>query len=616
MKTQPKPISLQQTITTFMNYQIFARVLVMCLFVTTTALGQNEIKQNEFGFELYQRLTDGNQNNVFFSPLSVNAALYMAYAGAEGETQTAFEKMLNLSNDKENNLKAFEAYFNNTTKIKNVELSQVNHFWFGENTPIKEGYLHQLTNLKVQSDGMNFLDDPNQARKAINQHVYEQSKEKIKDILPANSIDHRTRFVMTNAIFFKGKWDENFLEEENSLEAFSASNGKTPIVDFMNKKWLYAYKETADAQILEIPYKGGAMSMILVLPKSDKKLTTIEDKFNELSYNDWTTGLKRVQVVVSIPKFKTGATIDLASYFAEMGLDVAFTNEANFKGITDISTNLSDMYHQSFVEVNETGTEAGAATVSIGMAKGIAVDVPIFKANRPFMYIIKENVDNQILFMGRMSNPLQKEVTFDNPTLKLTSNTKGQDIIHQVKSGETLYKIAEQHNVKKSDLKVLNKLESDVITEGQKLVIREEFSSKGISKVDKKRAIFIPKEIPTSFDEPIFATAPKVIKKPTGLHQVSQGETLYSISKRYDVSVRFIKSFNDLETDGVTIGQELIVSKLAISTFDYVIKSGDSLSKLAKDYNTTVDMIKALNHLSNDTIYIGQKIEIQKIEKK
>ena len=415
-----------------------------------------------------------------------------------------------------------------------------------------------------------------------------------------------------------GNWEKPFNAALNNEEAFTVSSNESYSVTFMNTKASYGYHETDKMQILELPYEGNSLSMVIILPKGKQELNDLMTYFNQNQYEKWLNQLTPQTVDVAFPKFKTGSNINVAQYLAVMGLEEAFSNRADFTGISEKTTKLSKIFHQSFIEVNEKGTEASAASAAIGTAKGIS-ETPIFKADRPFMYLIKENKNNQVVFMGRLMNPTQKKTAFEMPLM--ASNTAKKEFIHIVSQGETLFKIAQVYHLKPNEISRINSLENNLIFEGQKLLIQSENTNKGVI---ASVAPSIPQDIPTEYfgssrkkrNQPkieiVAAANRKNIKvTPKNHHIVQQGETLYSISKKYNLNVNDIKALNQLTTNDLDDGMKLLLEQKSFKLIQYKVKDGDSLSKIARSHNTTVERIKILNQLSSNMIYSNQELDIE-----
>ncbi len=571
-------------------------------------------------FEMYKILTTDNQDNLFFSPYSLTTALAMAYVGSSGKTQLEFEKVMNLSNDKPSNEKTLQGYTKRMKNIKNVELEVSNNMWFDQTINLYSSFEKSAKGLEAAVKSLDFINNKEQARITINEKVKADTKGKIPTILPDGAIDGRTRFVLTNSIYFMGTWDDIFDEDQTNSEDFWVSSDKKQSVKMMNKKRIYNYAAIDDFQILELPYKGKAMSMIIILPNDQMGLTKVERHLNAATFQKWLNKMSKKEVQFAFPKFKMESDINLNNYLMQLGLQDAFTeNMANFSKMTQSDIHLSKVFHKSFVEINENGTEASAATAVIGQSKGINLKTPVFKANHPFVYIIKENIGDQILFIGRFSNPSQTKTSFNKPASVANADNDSK-FIHVVSGGETLFKIAKQHNVDLNKIRKANRLTEDIIFVGQKLLIDRGYQSKGIKE-----------EVPTEY---LFGES-----KPSGeenladvskvkIHKVSKGETLYRISRQYNIDIDDLKSINGLTSNNLILGQELKLAKEENHGFAtvpppskpelpqpktqvYIVKKGNTLSHIAKKYNAvSVKDIKEWNNLKSDLIYIGQELKI------
>lgn len=581
--------------------------LVLCCFVTLS-YSQN-INTQSLSFDLYKMLGDGNDKNLFFSPFSINSALAMAYFGAEGKTELAFENAMGLPHDKKRNVKQLADYIKDMQHVKGVELKISNNIWLDSRFSAKEEYAKLLHKMGVKAFSLDFVNQSESSRININKAVDKATNGHIQGILPDGTVNSRTRFVMTNAVYFLGNWDDAFDKAESNVDAFTVDTETERNVTFMNKKSGYKYLETEDYQILELPYKKKAMSMLIILPRTKDGLPAIEEKLTAETYMTWMKKMSKKEVQVMFPRFKMTSNIGIGGYLYGLGLGEAFSSSANFSGISDRSVFLSNALHQASVEVNETGTEASAATAIIGMSKGVAVKTPIFKANRPFFYIIKENMDDEILFMGRMNDPHQTSTKLEDPLA--ARKVKDEKFIHVVSQGETLYKIASAYKMPIENIRLSNRLTNDLLFVGQKLLINKN-SKKGIAFTNIKHQ-------PVEYNQIIFG---QNNPKNTITHIVKKGETLYQISKKYSLQIDDLRKYNELKTDQVALGQELklvetpkkkvdvAVRYASKKTIGHLVKKGDTLSKLAKKQWTTVEYLKHINNLSSNVIYVGQHLKL------
>jgi len=273
-------------------------------------------------------------------------------------------------------------------------------------TTAEEYYSADLTNL-------DFINKPEESRLTINKWAEEKTEEKIKNLIPAGMIDPMTRLVITNAIYFRGTWVKQF-DKNNTYEAdFITSSGETVKVWMMQRTdedAIYGYAENDEFRMLKMPYEhecGKELSMIAVLPK-DNDLRVVEETLDADKLAETEESLEIQQVLVYFPKFKIETEYTLSETLKEMGMPTAFSDAADFSGM-DGTTGLfiSDVVHKAYVDVNEEGTEAAAATAVVMELKAVSEEepVPVFRADHPFIFLIQDNETGNILFMGRISNP-------------------------------------------------------------------------------------------------------------------------------------------------------------------------------------------------------------------
>ena len=242
----------------------------------------------------------------------------------------------------------------------------------------------------------------------------EQTEDKIKDLLPAGSINPLTRLVITNAIYFKGTWVKQFDEKKTTEEDFHTGTGSTvrvPMMQRTDENATYGYAERGDLQVLQMPYEsdsGKQLSMLVLLPK-DTDLATVERSLNVTTIAELRQNLTSQRVMVYFPKFTMETKYSLPRTLSAMGMPIAFTGAADFSGM-DGTRNLfiDDVIHQAFMDVNEEGTEAAAATAGVMTMSSMLVEepVPVFRADHPFIFLIQDNETWNILFLGRMANPV------------------------------------------------------------------------------------------------------------------------------------------------------------------------------------------------------------------
>lgn len=399
----------------------FARILIILMvislinpfvFANENKDLQTAVKGNSiFGFDLYQQLKE-NEGNLFFSPYSISTALAMTYAGARGQTEKEMAEVLHFSLEQEplhSSFSKLQLELNTIQDKGHVKLSIANSLW------AQEGY-HFLDiffdlNKKHYGAGLNFVDFARQtetARKTINVWVEEETQEKIKELIKKGMLTPLTRLVLCNAIYFKGDWLSQFNKERTADADFYISLKKTIKVPMMSQKSEFKFKDFGSFSAIELPYEGNDLSMIIFLPKEVDGLVDLEQSLTDDSVKNWLDDISKSykqEIFVSLPKFKTTCEFQLAKVLAEMGMPSAFSlPPANFSGMTgrkDLF--ISKVIHKAFVDVNEEGTEAAAATAVI-MEKGISKTLT-FRADHPFVFLIRENKTGSILFIGRIVDP-------------------------------------------------------------------------------------------------------------------------------------------------------------------------------------------------------------------
>ena len=366
---------------------------------------------NQFAFDLYSRYK--NQGNVFFSPCSISTALAMTYEGARGQTA---EEMKNVFYFPEDNLlrrSAFARLYNEINKKdKEYRLSTANALWAQKDFTFLQEYFNTIDQYyggKVTN--LDFIGETEKSRKIINDWVEDQTNDKIKDLIPPNAVNSLTRLVLTNAVYFKGDWVLKFDKRKTTETDFRVSSSKTvqvPMMSLTGEKAKFNYAEDEQLQIIELPYEGNELSMLVLLPKEDN-LQALEDSLSPEQLNAWRDTLYETQIDVYLPKFKLETKYFMAQDLEQMGMPTAFQwPGADFSGMTgkdDLF--ISAVIHQAFVEVNEEGTEAAAATAVV-MTMGMAMPNE-FRADHPFIFIIQQKDTGNILFLGKITDPSQLE---------------------------------------------------------------------------------------------------------------------------------------------------------------------------------------------------------------
>ncbi len=364
---------------------------------------------NKFALDLYQELQN-RQGNLFLSPYSISTALAMTCAGARGQTEEQMAKTLCFPSISRNQ---FNEEFGDIIRQLNeagqkgdYELVVANALWGQEGYKFLNSF---LTVVRKNYDGclqeVDFAKNADQARKTINAWVEEKTRDKIKELIKPGMVDAMTRLVLTNAVYFKGKWANEFKPEETQDAPFMLLDGRKVSVPMMSQKNRFAYTQTDTLQVLEMPYVNDELSMVILLPKKTDGIGDVERELARGHLEGWLDRLHKVDVKVFLPKFKMTSEFELADVLASMGMPDAFSGKADFSGMTGSrDLFISAVVHKAYVDVNEEGTEAAAAT-GVVMTLTAITPVPVFRADHPFVFIIRDNQTGSILFMGRLENP-------------------------------------------------------------------------------------------------------------------------------------------------------------------------------------------------------------------
>ncbi len=395
-------------------------VIIILIFIITISYlsAENPNKKfiednNAFAFELYEQLAE-EDGNVFFSPYSITTALAMTYAGARGNTEKEMSEVLhfNLSqNELHPAFSKLSSHFAQIQNIGNIELNIANALWIQKNYNILDSFLNMNTkyyNAKLFT--VDFENSPDKAVLEINDWVEENTKNKIKKILKKEDLHPLTRLILTNAIYFKGDWEHKFDKELTKELPFWKNKNKKIMVPMMYQKGSFKYSKNEDYQILELPYTGKELSMLILLPNEIDGLSRLEKYLDYIIYTYSNQFAPHKEIEVYVPKFEFTKRFELDAKLKTMGMKDAFIlNVADFSGITgNKRLFIHKIIHKAYVKVDEQGTEAAAATIVI-MAEGFPEQpIPIFKADHPFIFLIRDNETGSILFIGRIVDPLDK----------------------------------------------------------------------------------------------------------------------------------------------------------------------------------------------------------------
>lgn len=377
----------------------------------TDSLPPNDVT---FGVNLYKLVAD-KPGNLFFSPLSFTTALAMTQTGARGATEKEMSTAACLPYDAPKILQLFGDLLKklNTSDGKN-ELRLANSLWAQKDFPFLPAFmnpLHEAFSARVEN--LDFKADAEAARKLINTWVAEQTRDRIKELLPKDSLDSLTRLVLVNAVYFKGAWDVAFDEDRTSPQPFYVDGKDAVEVPLMFQKGNFGHVVGSGFQVLEIPYVGNRLGMVIFLPETKDGLTAFEKLMTGPGLSKMIGQLapsKDIQLY--LPKFTFSWGGAMKEHLQALGMKIPFEDDADFSGMTGKKDlKIDQVYHQAFVEVNEVGTEAAAATAVVVSEKGISMDFEkpkVFKADHPFLFLIRERETGTVLFLGRVNDPRSK----------------------------------------------------------------------------------------------------------------------------------------------------------------------------------------------------------------
>jgi serpin B len=377
-------------------------------FADKTASEENPI--NAFAGDLFARIKS-EKGNVFVSPFSIETALAMTAAGAKGDTLKQMQSVLRLPADADDRFGKLLGTINPAGVKQPYELATANAIWAQKGMPWREEFINRVAGPYASAfKQVDFRTAPDEARKECNAWVEKKTHEKIKNILNKGDVQTSTRMLLANAIYFKGTWTTPFVKAATADAPFFLADGSKATVPLMYHSGHYSYAETSDAQAVSLPYKGNDLSMLVLLPRKPDGIGKLQDSLTGASLAEWTGKLKPEPAVrVYLPRFKAETRYELGKTLAAMGMPDAFdANKADFSGMQSGPEKLciGFVIHKAFVDVNEEGTEAAAATVvGVRTASAVMSTPKVFRADHPFLFAIVHNATKTALFLGRMSDP-------------------------------------------------------------------------------------------------------------------------------------------------------------------------------------------------------------------
>ncbi|KAM3876312.1 antithrombin-III [Diretmus argenteus] len=375
---------------------------------------------SRFALSLYKHLAQSKASdaNIFMSPISVSTAFAMTKLGACNETLKQIMNVFEFDTIKEKTSDQVHFFFAKLNcrlyrkKDKTTELVSANRL-FGEKSLVFNQTYQNISEMVYGAKllPLNFKENPDLARVSINNWISNKTENRIQDTLPEGVLDSNTILVLVNTIYFKGQWKSKFDKDNVFMSDFYVSETRSCPVSMMYQETKFRYGDFQEdhVQLLEMPYRGDDITMVIILPGKDTPLAQVEENFDLNKLTGWLEAMRETTVSVQIPRFRVEDSFSLKDKLQAMGLtDLFDSQKASLPGmLEDDGDNLyiSDAFHKAFLEVNEQGSEAAAATAVVAIGRSINLNREIFMANRPFLLLIRESTINTLLFVGRVAEP-------------------------------------------------------------------------------------------------------------------------------------------------------------------------------------------------------------------
>ena len=362
--------------------------------------------QNSFSVDIFKKVLESSaeSENIIISPLSISTALSMTLNGANGETRDSMLKALRMNGLSPESING--SYKDLTPALLNVDkrvlISVANSVWTEKNFVVKKPFTDILTQFYSTEEKSFDITDP-LVPKQVNSWIENKTNGLIKNMV--DQLDQKTVMLLINAIYFKGKWNSQFDKGNTADGQFYKNAGTSGQVPYMKQTSDFKIYAGDSFSLAEFPYGQGNFVMDVLLPNDRNGLSNLIPLISNNSLNNWLDQMALRKTAVSFPKFKYGYKKELKDILSAMGMGIAFSDNADFSNIADLALKISIVLHQAFIETNEEGTEAAAATV-VGIVATSAPSGPfVFNMDHPFLYIIREKTTNTVLFMGRVVNP-------------------------------------------------------------------------------------------------------------------------------------------------------------------------------------------------------------------
>lgn len=366
---------------------------------------------NQFAFELYAQLRKQESGNLFCSPANIATALAMTYAGARGSTAEEMARVLHFAPSTE----SFHAeYGRKLAALRSDEpgrsLRLANRLWGADGESFLEEFLAVTRkHYGAEMARVDFVGQNERVREEINAWTASQTNDKIRDLIPAGDLDPGTRLILTSAVHFRGDWLSKFDPQRTKPEPFQVSSEEKIDTPLMNQHGAFLTGLVDGVHLVELPYVGLRQSMVVLMPEKQDGFAEFEAKLTAENVRKWTERMSAEELDLALPKFTLTQSFSLGEALQALGMTAPFdASQADFSGIAaGPGLYISSVLHKAFVDVNEEGTEAAAAT-AVRMMRGFSPP-PVFRADRPFVYLIRDQETGDVLFLGRFARPASGE---------------------------------------------------------------------------------------------------------------------------------------------------------------------------------------------------------------
>ena len=370
-------------------------------------MANGKAKKLEFALNLYRKMSVDAQKNLFISPFSISTALAMLLLGSKENTAKELKETLQhrASTDEEIhalNMDTLQKFL----KLNDITLETASKLFPEKSFAVSQTFYEKcLKYYDAQTESLNFLENPEDSRKQINEWVEQQTKGKITDFLPGGSVRNSTKLVLANAIYFKGNWLDKFKETETTDMDFFVSESEKQKVKMMTQKRKYNFTkdEKLGVNVVELPYKNEEFSMLLFVPTEKFGLGALEKSLTPDIFESITSQMFETEVILGLPRMKFEYEVDLVSHLQQLGISDLFeAGKADLTGLSNSGNlHVSGAFHKAVIEVNEEGSEAAAATGMLVMMSLLPLPPEQVICDHPFMFVIRHIPTSTILFVGR-----------------------------------------------------------------------------------------------------------------------------------------------------------------------------------------------------------------------